>query len=115
MDEKTHENDCEVERIWKSIDDMDDPAAQLSRVMSELLKGKITPKEAKAMQRRIKREEKIGQENLRSIILMNSAATLQFNAVKYQGPIDAEVIEACRRAARSWNELANNLERRSER
>jgi hypothetical protein len=64
--------------------------------------------------RRAAREEKIHQQNLRSILLMESGATLQFNAVEYDGPIDAEVIEACRRAARSWNDLANNLERRSE-
>jgi hypothetical protein len=61
----------------------------------------LTPKEAK-----------IEQSNLRSVLLMNSAASVQCAAV-YEGPIDTEIIKACRRAARAWDELANNLERKS--
>jgi hypothetical protein len=56
-------------------------------------------------------EVEIGQQNLRSAILMNSAATIEFTA-EYYGPIDTKVIEACKRAAQAWTELATKLERR---
>jgi hypothetical protein len=53
-------------------------------------------------------EDKIGLRNLRSLLLMNSAACVE--CAVYEGPIDAEIIMACRRAASAWDELANNLE-----
>jgi hypothetical protein len=63
--------------------------------------GEMTPKEIK-----------MEQKNLRSIILMNATATLDFTT-DYHGPIDAKVISACRRAAQSWNDLADKLERKA--
>jgi hypothetical protein len=56
---------------------------------------------------REKREEKIGQENHRNILLMNSAASIQ--SATYHGPIDDEIITACRRTAAAWSDLANKL------
>jgi hypothetical protein len=60
-----------------------------------------------AKARREKREEKIGQDNHRNILLMNSAASIQ--SADYHGPIDDEIVAACRRTAQAWNELANKL------
>jgi hypothetical protein len=52
-------------------------------------------------------ETKIGQQNLRSVLLMNSAASIK--AAAYEGPVDDKIIEACQRAANAWSELAERV------
>ena len=68
-------------------------------------KGATEPKSRK---RQKKREEKIGQENLRNALLMNSAAAIE--CAVYEGVVDTEIIKACRRTAEVWTALADNLE-----
>jgi hypothetical protein len=65
---------------------------------------------AKSDKAREKREDKMGRDNLRSVLLMNSAASINC-AVYEDGPVDEEIIAACRKAAKAWSELAANLER----
>jgi hypothetical protein len=53
-------------------------------------------------------ETKTGQQNLRSVLLMNSAASIKCAA--YDGPVDDKIIEACQRAANAWSDLASKLD-----
>lgn len=54
------------------------------------------------------RDAKIGQENLRSVLLMNSAASIKC-AAAYHGPVDGATIAAARKAATKWDALADQM------
>jgi DNA-binding transcriptional MocR family regulator len=68
---------------------------------------KLAEFKAATAKARQEREENIGQENHRNVPLMNSAASIQ--SAEYHGPIDDEIIAACRRTAQAWDALANKL------
>lgn len=57
----------------------------------------------------LKRDTDAGPKNLRNALLMNAAIS-EMHAV-YHGPVDAEIIRACRQTANAWNKLAESLER----
>lgn len=52
--------------------------------------------------------DKIERENQRNILLMNAAASVE--AAVYHGPVDEKIIDACRRTAEAWSNLAESLE-----
>jgi predicted transcriptional regulator len=71
--------------------------------------GKSYPAQVRVvrLRREQENEEKIGKENLRSVLLMNSAASVE--CAVYEGPVDDEIIRATERAAAAWNNLAKRL------
>lgn len=56
------------------------------------------------------RDRETGQENSRSILLMNIAAAIQ--AATYQGPTDDDLVALCGRVASAWLDLADDLRER---
>lgn len=55
------------------------------------------------------------RRNRRAFILMNchaSAHTARDEMANYKGPVDDEILAACRKVAEAWAELANALEER---
>jgi hypothetical protein len=59
------------------------------------------------------RDRKINAANLKGAFLINCGAAEKFalDAVKYNGPLDDEVREGCRRARDAFEKLAAKLER----
>jgi hypothetical protein len=57
----------------------------------------------------LKPDKDAGPKNLRNAFLMNAAVS-EMHAV-YYGPVDADIVRACRQTANAWNKLVESLEK----
>jgi hypothetical protein len=71
------------------------------------------PPEPVAEEEDSEEEKEIGQQNLRSTLLMNAAMAVQCATYEYHGPVDAKLIKACEDAGKAWNDLALKLKGRT--